>query len=39
VRRQSGVGPIPLAVNVDGATLETTLTDGSLLWSPSAVTR
>lgn len=39
VRRQSGVGPIPLSVNVNGATLETTLTDGSLLWSPSAAPR
>lgn len=34
VRRQSGVGPLPLSADVDGRMLETTVTEGSLLWSP-----
>ncbi len=36
VRRQSGAGPLPLRVDVNGRTLDTVVKDGALLWSPAA---
>jgi hypothetical protein len=35
VQRQSGSGPLPLRLDVDGATLTTTLVEGRLEWTPS----
>ncbi len=34
VRRQSGAGPLPLRVDVNGQAAETTVTAGNWLWSP-----
>ena len=34
VRRQSGAGPLPLTVDVNGRTLDTTVVDGQFVWEP-----
>jgi hypothetical protein len=36
VRRQSGAGPLPLAVDAAGERLDTEVVDGQFVWNPSA---
>jgi hypothetical protein len=36
VRRQSGAGPLPLAVDAAGHRLDTEIVDGQFVWDPPA---